>query len=426
MKQLHALAFPMKFFALILILSFQSPAFANNEPISGDEFKNLLGEQQFDLQERLNAFYSYSDGFQVTGPLDPLNEGKIEENLAMLSVRVICPDLKSCIEAVDKLRDSEDFEVETFNAQIIVADKLYAHGYRGCLAHVIWNGEERTVQFCTIQHTRWLIWAQKVAFDKELQEQYSKLGEYAIAVSDYFFQIDNGRLDAAKPKAADMGIPASLEIYAPAPDYVISGYDNYKAYLSDNKDLKTSFAVGIVSFVPGDSLLNALKVNAPQVAYPNKEAAHLQGEYRKFFQRGGLPNIIQTLDKEKFESLNPGEYFFAVGLNGSIRFGRELLREEVKRIEEETGNKVPRANHAFLFPGEPILTAGAFFIEGVDPSRIVSVNAQSGHYFYSNISSTVREDISERSNDYLLSLGHFFNALDRLGIEYESILISKF
>lgn len=426
MKHLHLSAFPMKFLALALILSFQAPTFANNEPITGEEYRNLLSKQQFDLQERLNAFYPYSEGFQVAGPINPLKNGKIEENLALRSVRVICPDLKSCVQAIDRLRDSEDFEVKTFDAQFIAADKLYAHGYRGGLAHVIWNGDERTVQFSTIQHTRWLIWAQKVAFDKDLQEQYDKLGEYAIAVSDYFFRIDNGQLDAPGPKAADIGIPVSLDIYAPAPDYVISGYDNYKAYLSDNRDVKTSFADGIVSFIPGDSLLNALKMNAPQVAYPNKEAAHLQAEYRKFFQRGGLPNIIETLDKEKFEGLKPGEYFFAVGLNGSIRFGRELLREEVKRIEKETGAKVPRANHAFLFPGEPILTAGAFFIEGDNSPRIVSVNAQSGHYFYSNISSTVREDISERSNDYLLSIGHFFNALDRLGIEYESILISKF
>ncbi len=70
------------------------------------------------------------------------------------------------------------------------------------------------------------------------------------------------------------------------------------------------------------------------------------------------------------------------------------------------------------------MTAGTFFIEG-DPPRLARVNAHSGHYFYSNVTPTVREDIAVHSNDYLLSLGHFFNALDRLGIPYESVLISK-
>ena len=48
------------------------------------------------------------------------------------------------------------------------------------------------------------------------------------------------------------------------------------------------------------------------------------------------------------------------------RFAFEKPREEVERIEQETGRKVPRANHAFLFPGEPVLTAGAFFV-ALDP-----------------------------------------------------------
>jgi hypothetical protein len=112
-------------------------------------------------------------------------------------------------------------------------------------------------------------------------------------------------------------------------------------------------------------------------------------------------------------------------MNGTVRFGRELLREEVKRLEKETGRKVARANHAFLFPGEPVLTAGAFFIARDSLPHLVEVNGQSGHYFYSNVTPTIREDIAVRSNSYLLTLGHFFRALDRLGIPYDGILIRK-
>jgi hypothetical protein len=123
--------------------------------------------------------------------------------------------------------------------------------------------------------------------------------------------------------------------------------------------------------------------------------------------------------------LAEGEYFYAVGLNGKIRFALEMPREQVQRIEEETGRRLPRANHAFLFPGEPVLTAGAFFVERSPEARIAAVNTQSGHYFYSNVSPTVREDISVRSDRYLLTVGHFFKALDREGICHEGVLVSK-
>ena len=152
----------------------------------------------------------------------------------------------------------------------------------------------------------------------------------------------------------------------------------------------------------------------------------IQSEYRKFFERGGDMRVMETLTEVGFDTLRSGEYFFAVSLDGTIRFGRELLRSEVERLEEETGRKVPRANHAFLFPGEPILTAGAFFIERDVSPRIVKVTAQSGHYFYSNVSPSIREDIAERSDHYLITLGHFFKALNDLGINYSNVLVSKF
>ena len=136
-------------------------------------------------------------------------------------------------------------------------------------------------------------------------------------------------------------------------------------------------------------------------------------------------SYMRTLTKEVFDTLKSAEYFFAVGMSGKIRFGRELLREEVKRIEAETGQKPARANHAFLFVGEPVLTAGAFFIENDGEPRIVEVNTQSGHYFYSNITATIREDVAERSNDYFKTIGHFFRALDSLEIDYHDLLLRK-
>ncbi|MCH9025175.1 MAG: hypothetical protein IH931_07555, partial [candidate division Zixibacteria bacterium] len=242
---------------------------------------------------------------------------------------------------------------------------------------------------------------------------------------DYFYEIDKGNLDAPEPKAVDFGLEESFDLYAPAPDYVIQGYQNYKDYLKSHAEIITSNLSEILAFVPTETGLDRLKSEAPDIAYPNKEFPLLQEEFRKFIRRGGKMDYMRTLTKEVFDTLKTAEYFFAVGISGKVRFGRELLREEVKRIEAETGQKPARANHAFLFVGEPILTAGAFFIENEGEPRIVEVNTRSGHYFYSNITATIREDVAERSNDYFMTIGHFFRALDSLEIVYHDVLLRK-
>jgi hypothetical protein len=252
------------------------------------------------------------------------------------------------------------------------------------------------------------------------------INDYARAITDYLYSLDTGWMEAPAPKAIDYGLPDSLDFYAPPPDYVIEGYENYQNFLHAHDTIRADFAYGLTEFIPSDSLWEAMKENAPRAAYPNKEWPMLQHEYKKFFERGGDVRVMQTLTSEGFDTLRAGEYFFAVSVAGKVRFGRELLRAEVERIEAETGKKVPRANHAFLFPGEPVLTAGAFFIEDNNSGPyVVEINAQSGHYFYSNVSSTIREDIAVRSDEYLLTLGHFFKALDLLGIPHDNVVVRK-
>jgi hypothetical protein len=217
-----------------------------------------------------------------------------------------------------------------------------------------------------------------------------------------------------------------VDFYAPVPDYVIEGYANYKAYLREYAEITTPFATGVLAFVPTRETIVAMQENAPRAAYPNQEAAALQHELREFFACGGDLRVIRTLTAESFAELGEGEYFFGVNVSGKVRFGKELLREEIDRIEAETGHKAPRANHAFLFPGEPLLTAGAFFVSADPEPRVREVVANSGHYFYSNIVPTIRENVAERSDTYLSTLGHFFRALDSLGIPYDGVLIRKF
>lgn len=416
-----------KIFAIIILITFlcASAAWAGpKDPITGQRFDQLTASQNISLQHELENAFPESQGYFITGPLDPFMTQASDIKAVYSAVRVVCPDIQSAQSAAQKLNDSDRFQnVTAYPSQIQRAgvwDIFPRHSFQ-----VNYEGDRHHILVMTTQELRYLIWLKRV-IQAGVQPLAGREPDYCHEVARYLDRIDHGETGIEAPKAVDYELPEGLDLYAEAPDYVISGYQNYKDFLYSHAEIKTEFAAGILAFVPSQATLAWLIKNAPPEAYPNKEREKLQEEYKEFFERGGDVKIMQTLSKAGFDTLRAGEYFFAVGMNDKIRFGRELTRKEVKRIEAETGLKVARGNHAFLFPGEPVLTAGAFFIEDSDDPNLTAVNAQSGHYFYSNITSTIREDISQKSDHYLLTLGHFFSILRELGVDYERILISKF
>lgn len=275
------------------------------------------------------------------------------------------------------------------------------------------------------QQDRYLIWLRHVENDGWQELADSTRTKYEQSVNQYLMSLgSDSTLDP--PEAGEHGVPERFDLFPESPDYVIPGYQNYKDFLNAYVELTTEFASGITAFVPTAATLDRMKANAPREAYPNKEAIILQEEYRQFFERGGDLRMIQTLTRSGFDNLKSGEYTFAVGLNGTIRFARETHPDEVERIKRETGHAPPRINHAFLFSGDAVLTAGIFFVDERVDQKLVKVNTQTGHYFYSNINKSIREDIAVRSDHYLLTLGHFFIELDRIGVSYDGILVSKF
>jgi hypothetical protein len=419
MKKLYSAA---AFTILCLLLAcavFAGP----KDPIEGADFDNYLKQQNVELQSALSIVFGVEKGFIVAGPLDP---NVANPNIARLynTVRVICPNLENLAGSTDLLTVAPGFVIKGVQSFIeyALADSL--PGFRGMIAYLTYNQKDYAVQFQTINQLRFLLWAKNTISGSVNADESAKLRQYAAAASDYLYEIDRNNLEAPEPKAAVFNLPDSIDLYAKAPEYVIQGYQNYKDYLFAHAPVATDFATDILGFIPTKETYDKLKIQAPAKAFPNKEAPLLQEEFRKFFQRGGQMQSMQTLTKAIFDSLQPGEYFFGVGLNGNIRFGRELTREEVAKIEQ-TGQKPARANHAFLFPGEPILTAGAFFIGCDGVGRLIRVNTQSGHYFYSNITSTIKEDIAERSDGYFLSIGHFFSTLDSLEIVYSDVVVTK-
>lgn len=390
-------------------------------PIDSADFEMFIGSQHIEMQNTLRSLVAECEGCAVLGPLDPLMP-RHPEKVGYHEVRLVCDSLASAKRVVERLRATDSLDVRSVWWFLDQVADSGPYGFRGA---IVLFDHRPAVSVTTVNQARYLIWARAHIAGLGDGSGNRSLREYARALSDHLYALDKGYTDSQPPSASEFDLPDDVDFYATPPDYVIQGYQNYRNYLYAHAEIRTDFATGILSFVPGDSLIGALKANAPRALFPNKEAPMLQHEYRKYLERGGDTRAMQTLTRDGFDTLEAGEYFFAVGASGVIRFGRELLRQDVERIERETGRKVPRANHAFLFPGEAILTAGAFWIERGAMPKILEVNAQSGHYFYSNVSTTIRDDIAHRSDFYLSTLGHFFKALDSLGIPYERVLISK-
>ncbi|UCD17574.1 MAG: hypothetical protein JSV44_01345 [Candidatus Zixiibacteriota bacterium] len=415
-----------KFIRYFLLLLATASIAGSIDPITDEDFNSHSAGQQVDLQNELVRIFRESDGFITIGPLSPVTYPESVADSFWSSVRVIGSGFRHYRDALDILNAPDKFHHIINNVRGLEADfDVIVPGFRGTVIEVNWAGGITWIQFLSPQQMRFALWLHDTRKRAGRNFDNAAFAGYVLAVSGYLAEIENGNFEAPEPKSQDYGLPDSLDLYAADPDYVIQGYRNFKDSLYSHAELQTDFAQGITAFIPTKETLEYMKASAFPEAYPNKEAPKLQEELREFFRRGGKLHTMQTLTKEGFDTLGTGEYFFAVGLSGKIRFGRELEREEVERIERETRQKVPRANHAFLFPGEPVLTAGAFFIDKRADQKLVRVNAQSGHYFYSNIHESIYDDIAKKSDRYLMSLGHFFKALDLLKIDYEGILISK-
>jgi hypothetical protein len=395
---------------LILIFSVHS---GSSDPIKNADFENLTNAQNAEFQKELRNIFPESKGFMVSGPLchyDFSDSIKFQCG----KIRVICADAYVFDEGLKMAESDKRFSLYDTRYPF---EKFFEFKDSDIVD---------TFKLETFQSVRYDIYIHSIEGPLDAEDNFNPQrdgpddGE-RMEMWQYFVQIDSGRV----PAVSDLDAAVLDALYPPPPPYIIEGYQNYKDYLYSYSEIRSDFIQGVTAFIPTPGTLQWFKDNAPEQGFPNKEAAIVQREFQDFFDRGGDIRVIHTLTRESFDSLESGEYFFAVNPAYIIRFGKEIDRTEVARIESETGKKVPRANHAFLFPGECILAAGAFFIDSNREVKLVKVNAQSGHYFYSNLNESIKEDISEGSDHYLLTLGHFFKALDILGIPYQNIMISK-
>ena len=395
-------------------------------PISGEKFNTLISAQNLPLQRILEGIFEGDDGRFVTGPLNPLFRGNREANEIFHSVRVVCPDHQSLNDALDKIYKDSSLIVLNIERCLTADCDGRPMGYRGAFVKFINDESEYLAQFVSIQHIRWMIWAASWLGSNDPNVPKEKLERFGQAISDHLFAVDRKWDFIPEPHAHAYGLSAGYSLYREPPRKVIIDGNELKKLFRSHAGIYNEFAKGILSFTPTDSMLKVLINNAPRKAYPNKEIPLMQHECLEFFERQGDLKQVRTLTKNVFDNLDAGEYFFAVNAAGKIRFARHYSEHDIKLIETKIGDKPVLPNEAFLFPGEPVITAGVFTVEHDSIAHLARVNVNSPKFFYSNITPTVRDDIAVKSNEYILSLGYFFKALNKAGISYQDIVISKF
>lgn len=342
----------------------------------------------------------------IASALDSTRRGAPETALLFQTLRVVCPDLIAMQQAVRALKDCKEIKIKKLRHDLEKARSSDPAGYRGMTVRFQWQDQEKSIQLLTFQQLRWLLWAGTV-LPNDPKTDTKANRSYAVAVSDYLNAIDRGESPTKIPLASDFGLSRRFDLYQPL-QY------NEIAPLDAAAEITTSFAHGITAFAPTDSVLAEFKLLATNKTFIETDPGMFQWQCREFFSSGQGLADIKTLSSENFRQLQPNNYAFAVGTDSAVRFAK---------ITEPNAPRWSQFPHALLFCNQPVLTSGIFVVERDTIAHISRVNILS-HTLLGNLGGDTEP--RQLSDQRLSSLGHFFQALDRLNISYHGILISKF
>jgi hypothetical protein len=391
-------------YLLLTVLTITSLVWAT--PRTGSRSASTPVKDDFSLTQFITSILPDSTYFCIMGALDPTRQGASETALLSQTVRVVCPDQLAMQKAVRSLKDCKEIKIKKLRHDIEIARPTDPVGYRGITVRFVWQDQEQSIQLLTFQQLRWLLWANTV-LPNDPKAETKAYRSYAIAVSDYLDAIDRGESSTKIPIATNFGLSQRFDLYQPLADDEIVFTDNVAK-------ITTSFARDITAFAPTDSVLAEFKLLAKDETFVETDPGMFQWQCRAFFSSGqGLPNI-KTLSSENFQQLEPGSYAFAVGADGTVRFAKNT---------QPNARRWSQFPHALLFCNQPVLTSGNFVIESDTLVHIAKVNIRS-HTLLGNLATEIEP--RQSSDQRLTTLGHLFQALDRLGIPYHGILISKF
>ena len=369
----------------------------------------------------LNRHLPTDSGFFVLGPLDLTAEFPDTTDLVRTTIRVIAPDPAGSRTVTRRLWvPTGGVAMEELQPSDTLPHEM-PPGYSGRFLKGTIVGEDVLVQVFTVQEHRWLLWAKRAQIDEITEHVSGPVANYARAVTRYLAAVDSGQEVSGPPLASQYGLEPLYDLYAQPPPPVIRDRQGYLNLLERNR----AFTLGnevkdVYGLVPGPMLLGWMEEQAADVLFPNRNGeVALQYRYMGFAQDGGSWLGRPVLTAATLPRLRPGLYAFVVDRYGFLRVG-PIDRSGIPTRTDATS--------AMLAQGDPVLVAGQLVIttDGGSPVRIREININSEEYFFSNLSMSLYQDVENRSDRYVISLGHALEALDLGRVPRDDIVLKKF
>ena len=369
----------------------------------------------------LNRHLPTDSGYWVLGPLNLSVDLPDTTDLVRTTLRILAPDQAGARSITQRLRlPTGGVALEELQPSDTLPHEL-PPGYPGRFVKGSIVGEHVLIQVFTVNDHRWLLWAQRVEVAGIREPAAGPVARYARAVAEYLQAADGGQSRLEPPRAAEYGLDPTYDLYAQSPEPVVREREGYRGLLSRNRAFTLDDRVrNVVGFVPGLELVEWLDGEAPSVLFPDKDGeVALQHRYRDYRAAGGRWSGLPILSASALESLSPGRYIYVVDRYGVVRIGPAAG-------SEADGDQPLSA--AVLAQGEPVRAAGALRLVA-EPQQSLAVGAAdigSSEYFFSNLSLSLYDDVEERSDRYVLALGHLLKALDGARVPRDGILLRKF
>ena len=369
----------------------------------------------------LNRHLPTDSGFFVLGPLDLTAEFPDTTDLVRTTIRIIAPDPDGSRSVTRRLWvPTGGVALEELQPSDTLPHEM-PPGYSGRFLKGTIVGEEVLVQVFTVQEHRWLLWAKRAQIDEITELVSGPVADYGRAVTRYLAAVDSGQEVSGPPLASQYGLEPLYELYANPPPPVIRDLQGYLGLLDSHRTFTLGTEVkDVYGFVPGPVLLSWMEEQAADVLFPNRDGeVALQYRYMGFAEDGGSWMGRPVLTAATLPRLRPGLYAFVVDRYGFLRVG-PIDRSGIPTRTDATA--------AMLAHGDPVLVAGRLAIttDGGSPVRIREINVNSEEYFFSNLSMSLYEDVEDRSDRYVISLGHVLKALDLGRIPRDDIVLKKF
>jgi len=368
----------------------------------------------------LNRHLPTDSGFFVLGPLDLSADLPDTTDLVRTTIRILAPDPRASRGVTRRLWvPTGGVALEELQPSDTLPHEL-PPGYPGRFLKGTIVGEDVLVQVFTVQEHRWLLWARRAQIADITEEVSGPVADYARAVTRYLAAVDSGQEVSGPPSASQYGLESLYDLYSQPPAAVIRDRQGYLSLLERHRTFTLGSEVkDVYGFVPGPVLLAWMEEQAGGVLFPNRDGeVSLQYRYRDFQQAGGDWTGRPLLTATVLPRLHPGRYVFVVDRYGFLRVG-SIDRTAIPISSDATA--------AMLAHGDQVLVAGTLLLSAEQgPIRVREIDINSEEYFFSNLSMSLYQDVEDRSDRYVISLGHALKALDLGRVPRDDIVLKKF